>query len=164
MKDHAFRMTNTVMDSHDEKIDTLRMLYPLYKEEVYRRRGEMMKVTALGSGFLLILLFSLSLMIPKPMAPMYTLVLLSGVAIFSSLLIFLIIQQRDRHRMAKQALIELERILGLYREGFYLDHQALYPQEWETAWLKDRSHSLYIGIIGLLMLLLMSGIIFHSPI
>ncbi len=52
----------------------------------------------------------------------------TSVMLFSGVLGYLILQQRDRHRMAKQALIEIERALGLYEEGLYLPDKPLYPE------------------------------------
>jgi len=148
-------------ESLEEQIETLKSLYPLYKEEVYRRRNWMMSLTALGSGYLLLLLFSVQGITPQSQSLFLTLVAIGGVVIFSVLLIYLILQQRDRHRMAKQTLIEIERRLGLYQEDLYLDHNALYPPNWQTAWLSDRSVLVYIGVLTTLMILVIVATMLH---
>ena len=51
-------MTEYVTQSHEERWEILKDLYPLYKEEVYRRREQMMRLAGFGSAFLLILLFA----------------------------------------------------------------------------------------------------------
>ena len=45
------RMTDTIPASPEKRLEILKGLYPLYKEEVYRRREQMMRITALGSAY-----------------------------------------------------------------------------------------------------------------
>ena len=139
---------------------TLTVLYPLYKEEVYRRREQMMRLTGLGSFALIAMLFAFLLSPQKELLTSFD-TLFIGVAslIWCGLFCALIHQQRYRHRLAKQVLVQLEQALGFYEEGLVADHQTLYPEGWKTAWLSDRSGTLYFTTIcsltGLLLLALL---------
>jgi hypothetical protein len=61
--------------------------------------------------------------------------------------------------MAKQVLVQLEQALGFYEEGLVVEHHALYPDKWKTAWLSDRTGTLYFtalcSLTGLLLLALL---------
>ena len=50
------------MIAQDERHDTTLALYKIFKEEVYRRRDQMMRWTAIGAGSLVTLLFIILLM------------------------------------------------------------------------------------------------------
>lgn len=144
----------------DEQIEILKALYPSYKEEVYRRREQMMKLTAFACSFLVLLLVTM-LAAPAPARPALTTVLFAatGVALFSALFAYLILQQRTRHRMAKKALIEIERLLGLYDEGWNLEGQPLYPDHWQTDWQADRSVTVYLTILAALTVLVIAAVL-----
>jgi len=43
----------------DEQLEVLKVLYPWYKEEVFRRREQMMRLTAFASAFLVLLLVTM---------------------------------------------------------------------------------------------------------
>jgi len=144
----------------DEQLEAVRILYPWYKEEVFRRREHMMRLTAFGSAFLLLLLITiLALAPPYPVDPIVKIFSMTGVALFSALFIYLIIQQRDRHRLAKQTLIEIEKILGLYEKGLYLEGKTLYPEAWQTAWQSDRSVTVYVAVITALAVLVVAAVL-----
>ena len=133
-------MTKPPVKLSEEQLEVFRVLYPWFKEEVFRRREQMMRLTAFGSAFLVLLLITiLALSPPYPMHLTIKVFAITGTALFSALFVYLILQQRDRHRIAKQTLIEMEQVLGLYEEGLYLVGKALYPEDWQTAWLNDRS-------------------------
>ena len=144
----------------EEQIEILKVLYPWYKEEVFRRREQMMRLTAFASAFLVLLLVTM-LAVPARPRPDFTVALfaITGVALFSSVFAYLILQQRNRHRMAKQALIEIERVLGLYDEGLYLVGKALYPDDWQTAWLRDRSVIIYLAVLATLTVLVIAAVL-----
>jgi len=147
----------------EEQWEVLRVLYPWYKEEVFRRREQMMRLTAFASAFLVLLLITIMAVNPTPMTSFTTrLFAMTGVALFSAMFVYLILQQRDRHRIAKQTLIEMERILGLYDEGLYLVGKALYPQDWQTAWLSDRSVTVYIAVIAALTVLVIATVLVRT--
>ncbi len=138
----------------------LTVLYPLYKEEVYRRREQMMLLTAYGSLGLIAMLFVLLLSPQKDRLTSFD-ILFFGLAslIWCGLFCALILQQQYRHRQAKQVLVQLEQALGFYEEGLVVEHQALYPEGWKTAWLSDRSSTLYFIVLcsltGLFLLALL---------
>ena len=143
-----------------EQLEILRVLYPWYKEEVFRRREQMMRLTAFASAFLVLLLVTIMAVAPSHHTNMTTQIFaITGVALFSAIFSYLILQQRDRHRIAKQTLIEMEKILGLYDEGLYSVGKALYPQDWQTAWLSDRSVTVYIAVISALTVLVIAAVL-----
>ena len=124
---------------------TLTVLYPLYKQEVYKRREQMMRLTAFGSFGSVMMTFALLLTPVKihlalPEAFLLALVNLIWCGLFCGFML----QQRSRHRLAKQVLIHLEQALGFYEDGLFIDRQALYPVKWKTDWLSDRSGPLYL--------------------
>jgi hypothetical protein len=56
----------------------------------------------------------------------------TGVALFAPLCADLILEPRNRHRTAKQALVGIERLLGLDEEGRDLEGRPLDPDCWQT--------------------------------
>jgi hypothetical protein len=129
----------------------LTVLYPLFKEEVYRRREQMMKLTAWGATGLLAMLFAILLNPFKArLTTPETWLIGFATLMWSGLFCSLIAQQRYRHRLAKQLLIQLEQSLGLYEEGLFVEHKALYPDGWQTAWLGDKSAILYFACLAAL--------------
>ncbi len=149
-----------IVPLREEQLEILKVLYPWYKEEVFRRREQMMRLTAFASAFLVLLLVTM-LAVPSQPRPSFTgaLFAITGVALFSAVFAYLILQQRNRHRMAKQALIEIERVLGLYDEGLYLVGKTLYPDDWQTAWLGDRSVTVYLTVLTALTVLVIAAVL-----
>ncbi|RMH07459.1 MAG: hypothetical protein D6704_05125 [Nitrospirae bacterium] len=144
----------------DEQLEVLRVLYPLYKEEVFRRREQMMRLTAFACAFLVLLLITLvALSSPRPVDLTVRIFAITGTALFSGLFVYLVLQQYDRHRLAKQTLIEIERILGLYEEDLFVLGKTLYPMDWQTAWLSDRSVTVYIVVITALTVLVIAAML-----
>jgi uncharacterized membrane protein len=139
------------------------MLYPLYKEEVYRRREQMMRLTALGSLGLIAILLGLLLSPQKDRLTGFDALIL-GVAslIWCGLFNALILQQQTRHRQAKQVLIQLEQALGFYEDGLFVENQSLYPEGWKTAWLGDRTAILYFASLWSLTGLFLLSLLFSS--
>lgn len=124
----------------------LTVLYPLYKDEVYKRREQMMKLTTFGSFGLMAMIFSLLLNPLKGRLSFPEIVVLGLAAvIWCGLFCGLILQQQYRHRLAKQILIQLEQALGFYEDGLFIERQTLYPGKWKTAWLTDRSGAFYLS-------------------
>ena len=144
----------------EDQLEVLKVLYPWYKEEVFRRREQMMRLTAFASAFLVLLLVTM-VAVPARPRPDFTTALfaITGVALFSAVFAYLILQQRTRHRMAKQALVEIERVLGLYDEGLYLEGKALYPEDWKTDWLRDRSVTIYLVVLATLTVLVIAAVL-----
>lgn len=122
----------------------LTVLYPLYKEEIYQRREQMMRLTVLGSLGLITMLFAFLLSPYKARLTSFdTFFILLASLIWCGLFCGLIVQQQYRHRQAKQVLVQLEQALGFYEDGLVEEHQALYPLGWRTAWQSDRTGILY---------------------
>jgi hypothetical protein len=139
----------------EERLEVLKILYPWYKEEVFRRREQMMRLTAFASAFLVLLLVTML----AHSGVTGALFAITGVALFTAIFAYLILQQRDRHRMAKQALIEIERAMGLYEEGLYATGKSLYPEEWQTAWHADRSVIVYLTVLATLTVLVVAAVL-----
>ncbi|HET7909668.1 MAG TPA: hypothetical protein VFL19_03080 [Nitrospira sp.] len=124
---------------------TLTVLYPLYKNEVYQRREQMMRLTAFGAFTLIAMTFALLLSpVKSRLSPAEAVLLALGSVIWCGLFCGLILQQQYRHRLAKQVLIQIEQALGFYEDGLFIEHQTLYPAKWKTAWLRDRSGAQYL--------------------
>ncbi len=140
--------------------EVLQVLYPWYKEEVFRRREHMVRLTAFSCAFLVLLLVGF-LFIPASFSAdqLHMIFALLGVILFSGLFGYFILQQRARHIMAKQTLIEIERALGLYEEGFYLEESTLYPIQWQSDWTKDWSILIYLTVLGTLTLLVLTALL-----
>ena len=145
----------------DETRAILLTLYPLFKEEVYRRREQIMRWTAISAGSLTSILLILVL-IPNGhrLTPISRILVAGGIILLTSTFITLILQQRDRHRQAKQILIQLERAMGLFDSDAFGHHQALYPEQWQTDWRQDRSTMRSFVLLGLLTLLVLLAIAF----
>ena len=143
----------------DQQFAIFRVLYPIFKKEVFLRREQMMRLTAVSSAFLVLLLITL-LVIPLALPhPTTRWLAISGVALFSSLFTFFILQHADRHRMAKQQLIELEQMLGFYEEGWQANGDALFPRKWQSDWTADRSVTIYLTILTALTALVISAML-----
>ncbi|HLZ33712.1 MAG TPA: hypothetical protein VKP13_06835 [Nitrospira sp.] len=138
----------------------LTTLYPLYKDEVYKRREQMMRLTAFGALGLVAMVFALLLSPVKNRlsSPETFLLGITGL-VWCGLFCGLILQQQYRHRLAKQVLIQIEQALGFYEDGLFIENQTLYPGKWKTAWLSDRSGTLYLSslcaLTGLFLLALL---------
>jgi protein-S-isoprenylcysteine O-methyltransferase Ste14 len=146
----------------EEQLEILKVLYAWYKQEVFRRREQMMRLTAFASAFLVLLLVTMLTVPSKTADTTMALFAITGVALFSAIFAFLILQQRNRHQLAKQALIEIERAWGLYDEGLYLVGKALYPDDWQRAWLGDRSVTVYLVVLAALTVLVIAGVLIRS--
>ena len=134
------------MITEDERQETVLRLYPIFKEEVYRRRDQMMRWTAIGAGSLVAIL-SIVLLVPAARSLSTPPRLLLA---FATLLLAITWQQHNRHRQAKQQLIKLEQALGLFEELPGHNDHALYPEDWQNEWSRDRSLIQYLAILTLL--------------
>lgn len=133
----------------DRPLDVFRLLYPIFKDEVYRRREQMIQLTAFASAFLVLLLVIMVIVSSSPGLNTPTRwFAISGVALFSGLFAYLILQHADRHRMAKQQLIQLEQALGLYQCGWQPSGEAFFPKNWQSDWVADRSVTVYLTILA----------------
>ncbi len=119
-----------------------------------------MRLTAFASAFLVMLLITMLALSPWPGPTSPTRwFAISGVALFSGLFAYLILQHADRHRMAKQQLIELEKALGLYESGWQLSGDTLFPKNWQSDWTTDRSVSIYLTILAALTALVICAML-----
>lgn len=134
-----------------QKLETLRMLYPIFKQEVFDRRDRVMKIAGLASGFLLLLqIFILYLSVSSGL-------LIISVIIFTGLALAQIFQQSRRHEQAKQGVIEIEKALGLFEPGTYFPDRGLYPQHWQTRPSRDYGLIFYtLGLVALAILVVLS--------
>lgn len=148
------------MITTEEQRSTLLTLYPLFKEEVYRRRHEMMRWTVFGSAGLIAMLVALALNQHKD-RPTSVETLLVGLAslIWCGLFCALIRQQQHRHRQAKQVLIQLEQALELYEQGIFMENRTLYPEAWTSDWISDRTGILYFTTLGSLTVLFLIALL-----
>jgi hypothetical protein len=144
----------------DEQVEVFHVFYPIFKDEVFQRREQMMRLTAFASTFLVMLLITMLALSPwpEPTTPTRWFAI-SGVALFSGLFAYLILQHADRHRMAKQQLIELEKAFGLYETGWQLSGDALFPKHWQSDWTTDRSVSIYLTILAALTALVICAML-----
>jgi len=141
--------------------EELELLYPWYKEEVFRRRERMMRLTASASGVLVLLLVVIQFFpSPGPPAAAADLVCV-GVVLFSGIMAYLIVQQQARHLMAKRVLIKIEQELGLYEKGRHLEEAALYPEEWQWAWKRDVSVGIYLAVLAGLTGLVIAAVLWR---
>ena len=145
--------------SRVEQLQVLQLLYPWYKEEVFRRREQMVRLTAFGCTFLTLLLITILVFYPPSIinatAKLFS---ITGIGLFSGLFVYLILQHWNRHRNAKRILIDIEKRLGFYEEGMYLAAKSLYPDNWQMAWQSDRSIIVYIVLITTLTVLFIAAI------
>ncbi len=148
------------MESTDTQLEIFRVLYPIFKDEVFKRREHMIQLTAFASTLLFLSLVALlPLTIWEATPPSIRWLAISGVGLFSGLFAYFILQHAERHRMAKQQLIELERAIGLYDKGWQANKEALFPQNWQTDWATDRSVTMYLTILSALTLLVICAIL-----
>jgi hypothetical protein len=132
------------------QLEVFRVLYPLFKNEVLRRREYMSRLSAFHNTVLVLLIMTITLISPGHQDFTIRWVAISGVVILSGFVAYLILEQATRHRMAKQQLIELERGIGLYQKGWIFPGKSAYPQHWQTDWLSDRSVGTYLTILTVL--------------
>lgn len=147
------------MNTADERRATLLALYPLFKEEIYRRRQAMMRWTVIGSGTLLAVLLVIIL---APSADrlswMHRLMTSAGILVWTVTIVLVLLQQRHRHRQAKQTLIRIEGELGLFA-GDTSGPQSLYPEHWQTDWQHDHSTWLALAILALQSLIAITAVL-----
>ncbi len=129
------------------QLEIIRMLYPLFKNEVLRRREYMSRLSVFHNTVLVFLIMILAIISPGHHDSTMRWLTISSVVILSGFVVYLILQQATRHRMAKQQLIEFERGMGLYQEDRGFSGKTTYPQHWQTDWISDRSVTTYLTIL-----------------
>jgi len=118
-----------------EKVEILKMLYPIFKREVFDRRESIMRIATFGSGTLLAVLLLVTSRLLNFGRLRWLAIL--GLVIFIAGLIDQINQQKVRHTQAKQGLIEIEKALQFFQENAYLPGKSLYPPDWQSLPGKD---------------------------
>ncbi len=118
-------------ESNWTSLETLKLLYPIFKEEVYRRRAAMAHIARIGTLFYLTLTFAFFFFPGKTITstgPRYA----AGVGVILSTILFIyqIAQEKSRHEKAKLQLITLEEAFGFFEVGQHIAHKALYPSKW----------------------------------
>ncbi|MBX9657637.1 MAG: hypothetical protein K2X00_03655 [Nitrospiraceae bacterium] len=148
------------MITEEERHETVLRLYPIFKEEVYRRRDQMMRWTAIGAGSLVGIL-SIILLVPAAHSLSATsrLLLACATLLLAVTYMGIIWQHHTRHRQAKQQLIKIEQTLGLFGEFPSHHDSALYPEDWQNEWTRDRSLLQYLSILTLLTGLVLVAIL-----
>ncbi len=123
----------------------------------------MMRLSAFASSFLVLLLVTIVVVSPWPSSHGASRwFAISGVALFTALFAFLILQQAERHRMAKQQLITMEQALKFYEKKSTPNGTPIYPQQWETDWLRDRSVFIYLAVLSALTALVIGAMLVDS--
>lgn len=152
------------MITEDERRETVLRLYPIFKEEVFRRRDQMMRWTVIGAGSLIVIL-SIVLLVPAAhsLSAMSRLLLACATLLLAITYTGIIWQQHNRHRQAKQQLIKLEQALGLFGEFPGHNDNALYPEDWQNEWSRDTSLIQYLTILTLLTGIVLVAILLPSP-
>ncbi len=109
--------------------DLLTTLCPMFKEEVYRRTARIGNITMLGAAGLVggMLWFTTW---ADGFSDIERLVCALGVAVFVGALLYQVSREAERHAEAKDALIRIERALGLFEPGRHLPAAAVYPEAW----------------------------------
>jgi len=154
--------SHTHKEVGQEPLEVFRVLYPLFKDEVLRRREYMSRLSASHNTVLVLLLMIVMVISPGHSDSLKQWLAISGVVILSGFVAYLILQQAERHQMAKQQLIELERGMGLYQEGWIFHGKTAYPQHWQTDWLADRSVAIYLATLTVLTALVICAMLIAS--
>ena len=141
-------MVETKSPLGSQRMEVLKTVYPIFKNEVYARRQSMTWIAMAGSAALLGLLLVGSSQWFS--ADVLRWPILLGVVVFSSLLIDQIRQQDLRHKQAKHELIEIEKALGFFEEDSYLPGRSLYPQTWQR--LPERDWQFLMSVLSLVVL------------
>jgi len=136
----------------------LASLYPIFKDEVYRRSARIGTTTIVGAGALLAGMLGFAVT-SEAFARSERLFCAGGVGLFVAALLLQVSREASRHAQAKRALIRIERALGLFEAGRHLPDQSLYPQEWMTPPPPERATFPSYVLLGTLALLLVVEIL-----
>ncbi|MCI0527554.1 MAG: hypothetical protein L0Y56_08945 [Nitrospira sp.] len=144
-------MENQPLDP--QRLETLRRLYPIFKQEVFDRRDQTMKIAGLATGFLLFLLFLILYF------AISSWLLILGVIIFTGIVIVELKQHSRRHAQAKLGVIEIEKALGLFESGTYLLDKPLYPEHWKVRPSRDYGLIFYSACLIVMALLVILSLL-----
>jgi hypothetical protein len=138
----------------EEKIEIFKVLYPLFKGEIYNRRDQILKVGSISTGVFLFLIFLAALLKGSGIslkADLYP--LLSGFLFFEAVICYHLYQHKTRHEQAKRLMIKLEEEMGFFKEGIFDASKSFYPEKWKIrGW--DPGYILYPSVhAGLITML-----------
>jgi hypothetical protein len=141
-----------------ERMDLFKVLYPLFKIEVYHRRDQILKVASLSSGFFLVLVFVLSCFRVFGVSfRSHFFHMIIALLLFEAVICYHLVQQKSRHEQAKRMLISLEEQMGFFKEGVTKASKGFYPEKWKIRGLDPGflfyplAHGGLIVLLGLLM-------------
>ena len=132
--------------------DLLTVLCPMFKEEVYRRTARIGNITILGAAGLVGGMLWYATWADE-VGDVGRLLCALGVAMVVGALLYQVSREAERHAGAKDALIRIERALGLFEPGRHLPAAAVYPEAWMVLPPKARSTraaQLVLVVLGLL--------------
>lgn len=118
--------------------DLLTTLCPMFKEEVYRRTARIGNITIFGTAVLVGGMLWYATWADE-FGEVERLLCVVGVAIFVAGLLVQVSREAARHAGAKEALIRVERALGLFEAGRHAPGEALYPEAWSVPPARSRA-------------------------
>ncbi|MEW6684148.1 MAG: hypothetical protein AB1451_14715 [Nitrospirota bacterium] len=118
--------------------DLLTTLCPMFKEEVYRRTARISNIAIFGGAGLVGGMLWYAIWADE-FGVMERLLCAAAVAIFIGALLYQVSREAARYAGAKEALIRIERALGLFEPGRHIPAAAIYPETWMVLPPKSRS-------------------------
>lgn len=141
---------NIHMTTENTAQEDLRVLYPIFKTEVYQRREAMLRITQIGGITHLLFLVAIILLPHPPLLFLQKAVLLAGAGLFTGILLFQLRIHHQRHAEAKNQLIVLEHSLGLFESDE--TEKPVYPASWKHP-PPNRILSIFSGALFILTIL-----------
>lgn len=136
--------------SEYQTVETLRSIYPIFKQEVYNRRGAMMQTARNGMlTFVSLSVVAVLLSGGRLIHPGLKGIASVGIGLVTFFLIDQIRQEKSRHERAKRQMILLEQQLQFFEPGAYVPAAPLYPTEWQDRPAVDRG--LVFAVAGLVL-------------
>lgn len=112
--------------------DLVQSLYPIFKEEVFRRASRIAGGALSGAAGMVIGMFWFA-RVSETFSTAERGLCAAAVGVFSAGLVFFIEREGSRHAGAKTGLIRLEQALGVFEAGRHVPGESLFPAEWRTA-------------------------------
>ena len=135
--------------------DLLNTLCPMFKEEVYRRTARIGNITIGGAAAMVGGMLWYATWADE-FGAMERLLCAAAVVTFVTMLLVQVSREAARHAGAKNALIRVERALGLFEPGRYLPDGGLYPEAWMATPPRSgatRAANVVLTLLGLLFVL-----------
>jgi hypothetical protein len=127
----------------------------MFKEEVYRRTSRISNITIFGAGGLVAGMLWFATWADE-FGGLERVLCAVGVIVFVAALLYQVSREASRHAGAKDALIRIERALGLFEPGRHMPAAALYPEAWMVLPARSRSiraAEVVLSFLGLLFVL-----------